>query len=154
MPASLPRRTYLQSKFRITPLKTITLTAGNVTLHVLSLVAGIVYRSINFVINDYDATGATSIIRVFANSAADGSGTDIEIYTSAAIPAALNQTCVIEIDAAYIASVCDLQSGGFIPKSIVVRMTGATNTDTLAFCSIHETMEERIGLTPSSISMG
>ena len=144
-------RKYLQNKLKIEPEKTKTLSAGANTLKVVALNTTEQYKWIAFVIADMDLTGALSLI-VSAAPNADGSGTLIDIHTIA-VGIANDQTCVLEVDMGTVLGACDLASGGIEPKALVLRVTGATNTNTLALCTVSETMFAREGLTPSSVAV-
>jgi hypothetical protein len=151
MPSTIARRTYMQSKLKIDVQKTVTLAAGANTIKVVPLNAGIIYKTINFFIQDFDVTGGTTVLRVVATTVADGTGTEVEIYTSGAIAIANDQTLAWEIDMAYVSSVCQKLSGGITPLAIALKCNGATVSNTLALVTIAETDREFLGQTPSSI---
>lgn len=147
MPTTLPRRTFMQSMFEVLCFKTVTLSAGTNTVKAIALNAGKQYRSINFFIQDFDCTDACTI-KIYAASAADGSGTNVEIH-SKDVAVANNQTAVFEIDSSYISSVCD--EAGVTPLSVVLKIEGAGANDTLAYCVINEIDNPRLGATSNTI---
>ena len=147
MTTTLPRRTYMQSKFEVLCFKTVTLSAGTNTIKAVALNTGKLYQTINFFIQDFDATGACTL-KVYAATAADGSGTLVEIH-SKAVGIANDQSAAFEIDSSYISSVCD--EAGVVPLSVVLKVEGATATNTLAYCMVNEVDNPKIGLTPNSI---
>lgn len=144
----LPRRTYLQSQYEILIFKTKTLAAGTNTVLAIALNTGKLYRSINFIIQDFDVTGACTL-KVYAATVADGSGTLVEIH-SKAVGVAVNQTAVFEIDSSYISSVCD--EAGVTPLSVVLKVEGATLNDTMAYAAINEIDNPKLGATSNTLN--
>lgn len=147
MSATLPRRTVMQSKFEVLCFKTVTLSAGTNTIRAVALNAGKLYRTINFFIQDFDCTDACTI-KIYAASAADGSGTNVQIHTKD-VAVGNNQTAVFEIDSSFISSVCD--EAGVVPLSVVLKIEGAGANDTLAYCLINEVDNPKLGNTSNTI---
>ncbi len=147
MSATLPRRTFMQSKFEVLVYKTVTLTLGTNLIRAIPLNAGKLYRTINFFIQDFDCTDPCTI-KIYAATAANGSGTLVQIH-SKDVAVANNQTAVFEIDSSYISSVCD--EAGIVPLSIVFQIEGAAANDTLAYCLVNEVDNPKLGLTSNTI---
>lgn len=138
----------LASKLYIEPLATQTMTGSAVTAKTLNLETFGQIRSIAFVISGITLTGNLTVIIQGGTTTAGGSLTTIATITITTA----GLTGVLQIDAEDIVE--SAQQAGLLPagyKSLVFKITG-TNTNTVKACIVAETMHDRVGQTPSSVS--
>lgn len=141
----------LQSTLAVDLVAELTLAGSEENLVVVDLTSGAYARGfhdIGLFIQNASLAGALTIT-VYANTAANGSGTDVLLLT-ATVPSS-STDAIVEVKPELVSHKLDRESSETFAKSLVFKVNG-TASDTVQAAVIGKTMKEESGLNTNQVS--